>query len=38
MDTRFTLVNAADFYQYDETYGVWTDKSGDDEFVKNVAA
>ena len=38
MDTRFTLVNAADFYQYDETYGVWTDKSGDDEFVKKLVA
>ena len=38
MATTFTLVNAADYYQYDETYGVWTDKSGDTEFVNNLVA
>ncbi len=36
MGVEFTLVNAADYYRYDETYGVWTDKSGDSEFVKQL--
>lgn len=36
MDVEFTLVNASDYYRYDDTYGVWTDKSGDTEFVKNL--
>ena len=29
LGTTFKLVNAADRYQYDETYGVWRDKSDD---------
>ncbi|MGI5951646.1 MAG: ATP-binding cassette domain-containing protein [Brooklawnia sp.] len=29
MDVTFKLVNAADYYVYDETFEVWTDKSGD---------
>ena len=33
---KFKLVNAADFYRYDEEYGVWVDKSGDDEYMKEV--
>lgn len=36
MGVEFTLVNAADYYRYDETYGVWTDKSGDSDFVKQL--
>ena len=36
MDAEFTLVNAAEYYQYDGTYGVWTDKSGDAAFVKDL--
>ena len=32
----FKLVDAADFYKYDEEYGVWVDKSGDEEYMKGV--
>lgn len=29
MDVSFKVVDATDYYVYDDTYGVWTDKSGD---------
>ena len=32
----FKLVNATDFYKYDEEYGVWVDKSGDDEYMREI--
>lgn len=32
----FRLVNACDYYQYDDTYGVWTDHSEDQEYVRNL--
>ena len=32
----FKLVNAADFYQRDNEYGVWKDKSGDDAYMRNL--
>lgn len=32
----FRLVNSADYYSYDSQYGVWTDKSGDTEYMKNL--
>ena len=36
MNVEFKLVNGADFYQYDSEYGVWKDKSGDSDFMKNL--
>ncbi len=32
----FKLVNNADLYQYDSEYGVWTDKSEDEEYVEEL--
>ena len=31
---KFKLVNAADFYQYDEEHSVWVDKSDNKKFMK----
>ncbi len=36
MNVEFKLVNAADFYQHDDEYGVWKDKSGDDSYMKDL--
>ena len=36
MGVTFKLVNAADFYQRDDEYGVWKDKSGDDAYMRNL--
>ena len=36
MNVEFKLVNAADFYQHDDEYGVWKDKSGDDAYMKDL--
>lgn len=36
MGVKMKLVNAADYYQYDETYGVWVDKSDDEAYMKGV--
>ena len=36
MSVTFKLVNAADFYQRDNEYGVWKDKSGDDAYMRNL--
>ncbi len=33
----FRLVNACDYYTRDDTYNVWTDQSGDGDFVKKLA-
>ena len=33
---KFKLVNASDFYRYDDEYGVWVDKSGDEEYMRDV--
>ena len=32
----FRLVNSADYYQYDSQYHVWTDKSGDKDYMKDL--
>lgn len=32
----FRLVNSADLYEYDSQYQVWTDKSGDQEYMKDL--
>ena len=34
----FKLVNSADYYQYDSQYDVWTDKSGDTDYMKELVA
>ena len=36
LSVTFKLVNAADFYQYDEEFGVWKDKSNDKDFVRSL--
>lgn len=35
---KFKLVSATDYYKYDEEFGVWVDKSGDEEYMKQVVA
>ncbi len=32
----FKLVNNTDLYEYDETYGVWTDKSDDEAYMQRL--
>ena len=32
----FKLVNSADYYEYDEEYGVWTDKSDNKDYMKKL--
>ncbi len=32
----FKLVNSADYYVYDSQYGVWTDKSGDEDYLRDL--
>ena len=34
---NFKLVNPTDYYVYDSEYKVWTDKSGDEEYVRKLA-
>ena len=34
--TTFKLVNSADYYVYDSKYEVWTDKSGDEEYMSDL--
>ncbi len=36
MGVEFKLVNATGFYQYDQEYGVWKDKSGDTDYMKSL--
>lgn len=36
MDVTFTLVDASELYAYDEEFGVWTDRSSDKLFVKDL--
>ena len=36
MGVEFKLVNATNFYQYDDEYGVWKDKSGDSDYMKSL--
>ena len=35
---KFKLVKAPDYYRYDEEFGVWVDKSSDEEFLKDVVS
>ncbi len=32
----FHLVNASDYYEYDTTYGVWKDRSGDEAYLRSL--
>ena len=34
---EYRLIHSADYYVYDETYGVWTDRSGDAAFLRTLA-
>ncbi|WP_165252623.1 ABC transporter ATP-binding protein/permease [Adlercreutzia sp. ZJ304] len=36
LNLKLKLVCSADYYQYDEEFGVWIDKSDDDEYVKGL--
>ena len=36
LSTTFKLVNAAGYYQYDSEYGVWRDKTDDDEYMRSL--
>ncbi len=36
LNMRFKLVDQADFYAYDETYGVWVDKSDDKTYMTDL--
>ena len=36
LGTTFKLVNASDYYAYDEEYGVWTDKSDNDDYLRDL--
>ena len=38
MDVSFTRVNPADYFVFDENYGVWTDRSSDQAFVQDLVA
>ncbi len=38
MSAEFKVVDAADYYRYDQTYGIWTDHSGDATFMKELVA
>ena len=36
LDVSFKLVNAADYYQHDDQYNVWVDKSSDEAYMANL--
>ncbi len=36
MGVKMKVVNAAEFYQYDDSYGVWVDKTDDEEYMKDL--
>ncbi|MCD7817606.1 MAG: FtsX-like permease family protein, partial [Lachnospiraceae bacterium] len=38
LGTTFKLVNTADYYEYDSQYEVWTDKSGNEEYMQELVA
>ena len=38
LGTVFKLVNSADYYEYDSEYHVWTDKSGDEAYLKDLVS
>ena len=36
LNIKFKLINATDYYEYDEEYDVWTDKSENTKYMKKV--
>lgn len=36
LNTKFKLVNACDYYQRDDAYNVWTDKSDDEAYMRDL--
>lgn len=36
LDVKFKLINATDYYEYDEEYDIWRDKSENTKYMKNV--
>ncbi len=38
LDVSFKLVNSTEYYQYDEEYGVWKDKTDDTAYMKDIVA
>lgn len=38
LGTKFKLVNSADYYEYDEEYKVWKDKSDNNAYMKKLVA
>lgn len=36
LDVSFKLVDNSSCYQYDDTYGVWTDKTNDEEYMREL--
>ena len=38
MSAKFRLINAADCYEYDATYRVWKDKTGDKAYMKQLVS
>lgn len=36
LNVKMKLVSSADYYQYDEEYGVWVDKAADEAFMENL--
>ncbi len=38
LNITFKLINKSDCYSYDETYNVWTDKSDNMEYMKNIVS
>ncbi len=36
LNVQLSLVYPTDYYGYDETYGVWTDKSDDEDYLKQL--
>ncbi len=38
LNLKMKIVNSADFYQKDDEFGVWVDKSGDEDYMKDLIA
>ncbi len=36
LDVSFKLINASDCYEYDDEYGVWTDKTDNESYMKSL--
>ena len=36
LNVTFKVINSADCYQYDSEYQIWTDKTDNEEYMKNL--